>query len=203
VTLNFITTFGLIVVLGIVVDDAIVVGENTDRERAKGRSGEDAAIAGVTGVAAPVLVGVLTTMAAFGPLVFSGGTFGEITRPIPIVVIAILAISLVEAFFILPAHLAHGGNWSKGPLARIQDTVARGLFAFSDGPVASWAHFAARHRFLVATAGVMVLIAAYRSPPAGPFASFSSPPSNPNRSPQTYPCRKAHRLKPRKKPPNA
>jgi multidrug efflux pump subunit AcrB len=159
VTLNFITTFGLIVVLGIVVDDAIVVGENTDRERAKGRSGEDAAIAGVTGVAAPVLVGVLTTMAAFGPLVFSGGTFGEITRPIPIVVIAILAISLVEAFFILPAHLAHGGNWSKGPLARIQDTVARGLFAFSDGPVASWAHFAARHRFLVALAGVMVLAA--------------------------------------------
>jgi len=160
VTLNFITTFGLIVVLGIVVDDAIVVGENTDRERAKGRTGEDAAIAGVTGVAAPVLVGVLTTMAAFGPLIFSGGTFGEITRPIPIVVIAILAISLVEAFFILPAHLAHGGNWSKGPLARIQDTVAKGLFAFSDGPVASWAHFAARHRFLVATAGVMVLVAA-------------------------------------------
>ncbi|MBL4544504.1 MAG: efflux RND transporter permease subunit [Oceanicaulis sp.] len=82
-TLNFITTFGLIVVLGIVVDDAIVVGENTDRERQKGRSDEEAAIAGVTGVAAPVLVGVLTTMAAFGPLIFSGGTFGEITRPIP------------------------------------------------------------------------------------------------------------------------
>ncbi len=159
VTLNFITTFGLIVVLGIVVDDAIVVGENTDRERAKGRSGEDAAIAGVTGVAAPVLVGVLTTMAAFGPLVFSGGTFGEITRPIPIVVICILAISLVEAFLILPAHLAHGDNWSKGPLARIQDFVASRLLAFSDGPVANWAHFAARHKFLVATAGIMVLVA--------------------------------------------
>ncbi|MFW6413205.1 MAG: efflux RND transporter permease subunit, partial [Oceanicaulis sp.] len=87
VTLNFITTFGLIIVLGIVVDDAIVVGENTDRERTKGRTPEEAAIAGVTGVAAPVFVGVLTTMAAFGPLIFSGGDFGEITRPIPIVVI--------------------------------------------------------------------------------------------------------------------
>ncbi|MCP2679328.1 efflux RND transporter permease subunit [Maricaulaceae bacterium NA33B04] len=160
VTLNFITTFGLIVVLGIVVDDAIVVGENTDRERAKGRSGEDAAIAGVTGVAAPVLVGVLTTMAAFGPLVFSGGTFGEITRPIPIVVICILAISLIEAFLILPAHLAHGDNWSKGPLARVQDAVASRLQAFSDGPVAGWAHFAARKRFLVAFAGLMILVAA-------------------------------------------
>lgn len=157
VTLNFITTFGLIVVLGIVVDDAIVVGENTDRERAKGRSGDEAAIAGVTGVAAPVLVGVLTTMAAFGPLVFSGGTFGEITRPIPIVVIAILAISLVEAFLILPAHLAHGGAWSRGPLARIQGVVAKNLFAFSDGPVTRWAHFAARRRFLVAAAGLAVL----------------------------------------------
>ncbi len=157
VTLNFITTFGLIVVLGIVVDDAIVVGENTDRERAKGRSGEDAAIAGVTGVAAPVLVGVLTTMAAFGPLIFSGGGFGEITRPIPIVVICILAISLIEAFFILPAHLAHGNAWSRGPLAQIQGVVARNLFAFSDGPVSRWAHFAARKRFMVAAAGLAIL----------------------------------------------
>jgi len=159
VTLNFITTFGLIVVLGIVVDDAIVVGENTDRERGKGRSGEEAAIAGVTGVAAPVLVGVLTTMAAFGPLIFSGGTFGEITRPIPIVVICILAISLIEAFFILPSHLAHGRTWSRGPLAAIQDRVARLLTAFADGAVSRWAHYAARMRYLVAAAGLAILIA--------------------------------------------
>jgi len=159
VTLNFITTFGLIVVLGIVVDDAIVVGENTDRERHKGRTGEEAAIAGVTGVAAPVLVGVLTTMAAFGPLIFSGGTFGEISRPIPIVVICILAISLVEAFFILPAHLAHGHAWSRGPLAAIQNRVARYLTAFAAGPVNNWAHRAARMRYLVAAAGIVILIA--------------------------------------------
>lgn len=167
VTLNFITTFGLIVVLGIVVDDAIVVGENTDRERAKGRNGTEAAIAGVTGVAAPVLVGVLTTMAAFGPLIFSGGTFGEITRPIPIVVIAILAVSLVEAFFILPAHLAHGGNWSRGPLSRIQSYVAAGMQRFADGPVQSWAHFAARRRWLTAAAGIMILIAVLSLPANG------------------------------------
>lgn len=157
VTLNFITTFGLIVVLGIVVDDAIVVGENTDRERTKGRTPEQAAIAGVTGVAAPVLVGVLTTMAAFGPLIFSGGDFGEIVRPIPIVVISILAISLVEAFLILPSHLSHGGDWSRGPLKRIQTVVADALHRFAEGPVRGWAHFAARARWLTAAGGLAIL----------------------------------------------
>lgn len=157
VTMNFITSFGLIVVLGIVVDDAIVVGENTDRERGKGRTGEEAAIASVSSVAAPVFVGVLTTMAAFGPLIVSGGEFGEIVRPIPIVVICILAVSLIEAFFILPAHLAHGGNWSRGALASIQARVAGALSAFADGPVAGWARFAARRRWLTALAGIVIL----------------------------------------------
>ncbi|MGJ3232457.1 MAG: efflux RND transporter permease subunit [Oceanicaulis sp.] len=157
VTLNFITTFGLIIVLGIVVDDAIVVGENTDRERTKGRTPKQAAIAGVTGVAAPVLVGVLTTMAAFGPLIFSGGEFGEIVRPIPIVVISILAVSLVEAFLILPSHLSHGEDWSRGPLKRIQGVVAEGLRRFAEGPVQSWARFAARTRWLTALGGLVVL----------------------------------------------
>ena len=160
VTLNFVTTFGLIVVLGIVVDDAIVVGENTDRERGKDQPEDRAAIAGVTGVAAPVLVGVLTTMAAFGPLIFSGGEFGEITRPIPIVVICILAISLVEAFFILPSHLAHGGNWSRGPLARVQDRVADMLGRFAQGPLYSWARLAGRLRYLVALIGIVAVVAA-------------------------------------------
>lgn len=159
ITLNFITTFGLIVVLGIVVDDAIVVGENTDRERSRHENEDEAAIAGVTGVAAPVLVGVLTTMAAFGPLIFSGGDFGEITRPIPVVVICILAVSLVEAFLILPAHLAHGGNWSRGPLARIQDWVAGGLHAFAQGPLRAWAHFAGRMRYFIGAAGIIVIVA--------------------------------------------
>lgn len=159
VTLNFVTTFGLIIVLGIVVDDAIVVGENTDREMAKGLADDKAAVAGVTGVAAPVLVGVLTTMAAFGPLIFSGGQFGEITRPIPIVVICILAVSLIEAFLILPSHLSHGGNWSRGPLARLQRAVAAGLARFAEGPLYAWAHFAGRMRYLVAIAGIVIIAA--------------------------------------------
>lgn len=158
VTLNFVTTFGLIVVLGIVVDDAIVVGENTDRERNKGLSPHDASVAGVTGVAAPVLVGVLTTMAAFAPLIFSGGTLGEVLRPVPIVVICILAVSLVEAFLILPAHLSHANQWSQGVLASLQRWVADRIQDFAEGPLHSWAQFAGRMRYIVALGGIVVLI---------------------------------------------
>ncbi|MCC5997077.1 MAG: efflux RND transporter permease subunit [Oceanicaulis sp.] len=167
VSMNFITTFGLIIVLGIVVDAAIVVGENTDRERAKGRSGQDAAIAGVTGVAAPVLVGVLTTIAAFGPLIFTGGTFGEITRPIPIVVVAILSVSLIAAFLILPSQLSSGGDWSRGPLARLQGAVQGAVQRFSDGAVTRWALFAARRRWLTSAAGIAVLIMVMAIPASG------------------------------------
>ncbi|KAA5802201.1 efflux RND transporter permease subunit [Alkalicaulis satelles] len=167
VSMNFITTFGLIIVLGIVVDAAIVVGENTDRERAKGRTGRDAAIAGVTGVAAPVLVGVLTTIAAFGPLIFTGGTFGEITRPIPIVVVSILAVSLVAAFLILPSQLSSGSDWSRGPLARLQGAVQGAVQGFSDGAVRRWALFAARARLLVSAGGIVILIAIMAIPATG------------------------------------
>jgi multidrug efflux pump subunit AcrB len=97
-------------------------------------------------------------MAAFGPLMFSGGTFGEITRPIPIVVIAILAVSLIEAFLILPPTWPMAEHWSRGPLARIQERVARLLTAFADGTVTRWARFAARRRWLVAAAGIAILV---------------------------------------------
>lgn len=159
VTLNFITSFGLIIVLGIVVDAAIVVGENTDRERMKGRSNKDAAIAGITGVAAPVLVGVLTTVAAFGPLVFISGTFGEITRPIPILVISILVVSLVVAFFILPTQLAGGSTWSRGPMRAVQTYVDGWLAEIADKWLRGWTRFAGRMRYLVAVAGFCVLLA--------------------------------------------
>ncbi len=159
VTLNFITSFGLIIVLGIVVDAAIVVGENTDRERMKGRSSKEAAIAGITGVASPVLVGVLTTVAAFGPLVFITGTFGEITRPIPILVISILVVSLVVAFLILPTQLSGGSTWSRGPMRAIQTRVDGLLARIADDWLRGWTLFAGRMRYLVAVAGFCVLLA--------------------------------------------
>jgi len=159
ITLNMVTLFALIVVIGIVVDDAIVVGENIYAEQQHGFHESRAAFEGVKNIYAPVLVGVLTTMAAFAPLLFQTGTFAKITRPIPVAVIAILAVSLIEAFFILPSHLRHENRWSKGLLRTIQQKVARGLDAFAIGPPQRVIVRASRYRYatVAATIGVMMI----------------------------------------------
>jgi len=105
-SLNMITMFAFIVVLGMVVDDAIVIGENVYTHRERGLGPRDGAIAGVTEVAAPVVMSSLTTMVAFYPLAGVAGTMGKFMRVIPVVVIAVLAVSLVEALLVLPAHLS-------------------------------------------------------------------------------------------------
>ncbi len=132
VNINMISLFGLIIVIGVVVDDAVVVGENIAAERELGRTGALASINGVKGVFAPVFVGVLTTMVAFGALALVSGTFGQIMRDASIVVVVVLTMSLVEAFFILPAHLAHPGNWSRYPLDVLQQRIGNGVNRFRD-----------------------------------------------------------------------
>ena len=152
VSITMISLFGLIIVLGLVVDDAIVIGENIDAERAAGHSGPIAADRGAHGVLAPVVVGVLTSVAAFAPLLVTGGTFGDITRAIPLVVISVLLISLLEAFCILPSHLSHAGTWSRGLIKRIQGRIAGALAAVRDRVVEPGVAFAARWRY--ATVGL-------------------------------------------------
>ncbi|NNF39877.1 MAG: efflux RND transporter permease subunit, partial [Woeseiaceae bacterium] len=147
VTITMISLFGLIIVLGLVVDDAIVIGENIDAEREHGWSGEIAASRGAHGVMAPVVVGVLTSIAAFAPLLVTGGTFGDVTRAIPLVVISVLLVSMLEAFCILPSHLSHGGPWSRGVLAKIQARVAGGVAHVRDNLVSPGVTFAARWRY--------------------------------------------------------
>ncbi len=110
VSINMVSLFALIVVLGIVVDYAVVVGENIVAEQESGNPGILGSIAGVNGVKGPVLVGVLTTIAAFAPLLLATGQLGSIMGILPVVVIAVLTISLVEVFFILPSHLSHTGT---------------------------------------------------------------------------------------------
>ena len=129
-SMNMITLFALIIVIGIVVDDAIVTGESIFNEQEKSPNSPNAVLRGVALVKAPVTIGVLTTIAAFAPLIFSTGTMGKIMKPVPIVVIAILAISLVEAFYILPAHLAKPSRWSRGLLAKLRDNTQAGLRYF-------------------------------------------------------------------------
>ncbi len=106
VTINLMSLFAFIVVLGIVVDDAIIVGENIFNHMERGKRGLKAATEGAIEVATPVIFGVLTTIAAFSPLLFVSGVMGKFMRVIPIIVIATLAFSLVESLLILPSHLS-------------------------------------------------------------------------------------------------
>jgi multidrug efflux pump subunit AcrB len=106
-SINMISLFGFLMVLGIVVDDAVVVGENVHELREQGVSPINAAIRGAREVAGPVTFSILTNVVAFIPLMFIPGETGQFWRPLPIVVIIVLLVSLVEALFILPAHLAH------------------------------------------------------------------------------------------------
>ncbi|WP_440905056.1 efflux RND transporter permease subunit [Catenovulum sp. SX2] len=107
VTLNIVSLFGFIVVLGIVVDDAIVTGENVYKHLEKAENGLQAAITGTQEVSVPVTFGVLTTVAAFVPLLFIEGGRGQIFAQIPMVVIPVLLFSLIESKFVLPAHLKY------------------------------------------------------------------------------------------------
>jgi multidrug efflux pump subunit AcrB len=107
ITLNIISLFGFILVLGIVVDDAIVTGENIYTHLKTSESGEEAAIRGTQEVAIPVTFGVLTTVAAFLPLAFIEGARGALFAQIPVIVIPVLLFSLIESKFVLPSHLKH------------------------------------------------------------------------------------------------
>lgn len=105
VTLNLISMFGLIIVIGILVDDAIIVSENFYRYLEEGYSPFEAARKGTVEVVAPVTATIVTTVAAFGPLMFMSGIFGKFVFTIPLVIIIALIASLFECLVILPAHL--------------------------------------------------------------------------------------------------
>jgi hydrophobic/amphiphilic exporter-1 (mainly G- bacteria), HAE1 family len=106
-TINMLSLFSFLVALGIVVDDAIVVGENVYCHVQMGKSLSQAAIDGTSEVVGSVFASVATTLITFAPMLFVSGVMGKFMAVIPIAVIAILTISLLEAVFVLPAHLAH------------------------------------------------------------------------------------------------
>ncbi len=130
VTINLISLFAFILVLGIVVDDAIVTGESIYTRMRKDPRGVEAAIAGTHDVAVPVTFGILTTVAAFTPLLLIEGVRGQIFAQIPLVVIPVLLFSLVESKLILPSHMSHLNFHSqKKPnmFARVQHKIADGF----------------------------------------------------------------------------
>ncbi len=122
ISINIVSMFAFIVALGIVVDDAIVAGENIYEYRQRGYGLIKAAILGARTVALPITFAILTNIVAFLPLYFVPGVMGQIWRAIPVVVITVFLISLVEALFILPAHLAHTRSTPASKLtARLHD----------------------------------------------------------------------------------
>ncbi|MGB5414645.1 MAG: efflux RND transporter permease subunit [Polyangiales bacterium] len=111
VSINMISLFAFIITLGMVVDDAIVVGEAIYKQRMDGKGRLEAAIGGAKEVAQPVIFAILTSCVAFAPMLMVPGPMGKFFRVVPIVVIAVLMISLVESLLILPAHLSHPMPW--------------------------------------------------------------------------------------------
>ena len=109
VGLNMISLFAFLLVLGIVVDDAIIVGESIHTSQSKGVEGEDAALWGVREVFKPVLFAVISTMVFFAPMMFLPGEWAHAAKGIPVVVLLVLMFSLVECLWILPAHLSRLG----------------------------------------------------------------------------------------------
>lgn len=158
ITISMVSLFALIVVLGIVVDDAIVAGENIFAAQEAGETGPRAALSGVLGVAAPVTVGVFTTVAAFAPLLFSTGTLGQIMAPVPIIVIAVLIVSLFEAFFILPSHLSHSNRWGAGILSHIQKGVNARLMGFTEKVVRPVVTRCVAYKYATLAAGFGLII---------------------------------------------
>ncbi len=164
-SLNDVTTFGLIIVLGIIVDDAIVVGESIHDARRNGLDGRKAAIAGVHRVSTATVFGALTTVAAFFPLLLIDNDIARIFAGFAVVVIAAVLVSLVESKFVLPAHLSHRSivDADVPPRARVWDrlraAVDHGLsFVIERAyvPVLKWA---LRRRIwaLTGLAGVLLL----------------------------------------------
>jgi len=163
VSFNMISLFGFIVTLGIVVDDAIIVGENIYHQRELGHGRLKAAILGVRGVGAPVVFAVLTTIVAFSPLLFVPGPAGNFFRVLPAIVICVLLMSLVESLAILPSHLAHSKHprttGIEGFLVRLQHRVAAWMDRVIEHrytPVVRWATM---HRTISIATGIAVFFA--------------------------------------------
>lgn len=157
VSLNMVTLFAFIISLGIVVDDAVVVGENIFEWRQKGIDAFDAAVNGIREVSVPVTFSILTNIVAFLPLAFVPGTMGKVFFMIPIVVILVFIVSWVESLFILPAHLSHGNlkkeQEAKSPL----DFFRRGLDTFVQKVYSPFLDKVLKYRYLTLTIAFSLL----------------------------------------------
>ncbi|MAF23939.1 MAG: RND transporter permease [Roseibacillus sp.] len=149
ISANMMSLFGFIIVIGVVVDDAIVTGESVYTRLQRGTNSLDAAISGTRAVTVPVTFGILTTIVAFLPLLFFEGMTGSFARQIPFVVTPVLLFSLVESKLILPAHLKHvkiSKPRMRNPISVIQRGAASGLQLLIDKVYAPTLKVVVSHR---------------------------------------------------------
>ncbi len=174
VSINLMSLFAFILAVGIVVDDAIVVGENIYAARERGHRGVVASIRGARRVTKPVIFAILTTVVAFCPLFFIPSSIGRIVGEIPIIVISVLVFSLIESLLVLPNHLSHlpdraGSVASRNPnpVSRMRSSVEAGLKRFIDGPLDRSLRFATGRPGTVIASGIGMIVISVAMIPAG------------------------------------
>jgi multidrug efflux pump subunit AcrB len=172
-TINMLTMVGLLIVIGLLMDDAIVIAENIATKRREGRPPLEAAIDGARQVMPGVLASFATTTCIFGSLAFLKGDIGQILRVVPIVMLFVLVVSLIEAFLILPHHLAHALSKASDAPPRIQQAVDRGIDWLCDTVIVPTATAAVQWRYLTAGIAIGVLLLAV-SMIAGGILKFSA-----------------------------
>ena len=172
--INTISLFSFVLAIGIIVDDAIVVGEHIHYERAKGVPGVVAAIRGARRIKSALVFAVLTSVAAFTPLLFIPGGIGEVWGALPVIIIGMLLISLAESLLILPNHLSHmhGPEWTPANIAdrflgRIRHWVDRGLNGFVNGFFDRALRFATDQPAVVVAGVIGLLVVSLSLVPAG------------------------------------
>ncbi len=163
VSINMISLFAFILALGILVDDAIVVGENIFEHRQRGKPYVQAAIDGALEVAVPVTFSILTTVAAFLPLIFVSGMMGKFIKVIPVIVITLLLMSLVESLLVLPAHLSFGktrptNGGLLGHIDRVRRWFGDGMQRFVDGPYLKLLKLNLKFRYASLAIGIVALL---------------------------------------------
>ncbi len=159
VSLNMLSLFAFIMVLGIVVDDAIIVGENVFSKQEAGMAPLTAAVEGTIEVGKPVIFSVLTTIAAFAPLLMADGFIGKMMRNIPIVVILVLMGSLIESLFVLPAHLARSKAAARAYAGSNRPgIITRGLEWVIRKPYAGLVTLCVKWRYITVSVGIALLL---------------------------------------------
>ena len=151
ITLNLVSMLGFIMVLGMLVDDAIIIGENIAYHMEQGDSPNDAAVKGTYELFGPVTTTILTTVAAFLPLMFMSGMIGKFIIAIPVVVISLLFFSWLESFLILPSHVSHITN------PRVKTKEKQWLINLEHG-YAKLLAWVLHHRWIVVFLSILVLV---------------------------------------------